>query len=185
MFSSAAPCFAATPPHGGRRLLWRADVQNNTTHNTQQVPVLGRSFEEDKQRKASRKRGEEDNAAGIGDFQTGYTYSFSFHSMYIDMAQVFVVRVCKLCISPYAWWVFTIIFFILCVLRIDRANPWTNSQYSSPRGHLEFCDRPLSSFEKERRPAMNTCVYVCLISIVPPPYRETAVWWYLHYSLAL
>ncbi|CAM9718186.1 unnamed protein product, partial [Scytosiphon promiscuus] len=53
-----------------------------------EVPVLGRPFEEDKQSKASRKSGVEDNAKGIGKFQTGFTYSFSFHSMYIDMAQV-------------------------------------------------------------------------------------------------
>eukprot|EP00752_Nemacystus_decipiens_P017125 g15340.t1 len=52
-----------------------------------QIPVLGRSFVEDKERKASRRRGEEDKAAGIGEFRPGYTYSFSFHSMYIDMAQ--------------------------------------------------------------------------------------------------
>lgn len=52
---------------------------------------------EDKERKASRKRGEQDNAAGIGDFQTGYTYSFSFHSMYIDMAQVGLRPSCVVC----------------------------------------------------------------------------------------
>lgn len=59
-----------------------------TTSFHDQVPALGKSFEEDKDRKASRRRGEEDKASGIGDFQTGCTYSFSFHSMYIDMAQV-------------------------------------------------------------------------------------------------
>lgn len=54
-----------------------------------QVPVLGRSFVEDKNSKAARrKRGMEASAASIGDFRTGCTYSFSFHSMYIDMAQV-------------------------------------------------------------------------------------------------
>lgn len=59
-----------------------------TTSFHGQVPALGKSFEEDKDRKASRRRGEEDKASGIGEFQTGCTYSFSFHSMYIDMAQV-------------------------------------------------------------------------------------------------
>ena len=78
-----------------------------------QLPVLGRSFVEDKDSKARRRRGEEDNSVGIGDFQTGYTYSFSFHSMYIDMAQVCF----RFCVSQcFATPLSSCVFVRVCVL---------------------------------------------------------------------
>lgn len=57
-----------------------------------QVPPLGKPFQEDKDRKADRKRGKQDSLDGMSDFKTDCTYSFSFHSMYIDIAKVLFAR---------------------------------------------------------------------------------------------
>eukprot|EP00903_Cladosiphon_okamuranus_P011548 g10871.t1 len=99
-----------------------------------EVPVLGRSFKEDKEQKARRRRGEEDRATGIGEFQTGFTYSFSFHSMYIDIAQWSTCKIPVMRdIDLHTFWGSSALRVSAYVIKSNSSN--TASEASTP--HLQ------------------------------------------------